>query len=62
MRTNPSMEPGLGEKTWKKNRKQAKNMLAIRVLMANECLLAVKFLVLFGIIIITCFSTFFQKA
>ena len=45
-----------------KNKKQAKNMLAIRVLTLNECLLARKFLVLFGVIIITYFSTFFQKA
>lgn len=45
-----------------KNRKQAKNMLATTVLILNECLLAGKFLVLFGIIIITYFSTLFQKA
>ena len=42
-----------------KNRKQAKNMLATTVLILNECLLAGKFLVLFGIIIITYFSTLF---
>ena len=59
MRTNPSMEPGLGEKNMEKNRKQAKNMLATTVLILNECLLAGKFLVLFGIIIITYFSTLF---
>ena len=50
-----------GKKHGKKG-KQAKNMLAIRVLMLNECLLAGNFLVLFGIIIITYFPTLFQKA
>lgn len=52
----------IGGKNMEKNRKQAKNMLATTVLILNECLLAGKFLILFGIIIITYFSTLFQKA
>lgn len=41
-------------------KEKAKNMLAIRVLMLNECLL-VWHLVLFGIIIITYFPALFQR-